>query len=303
MNLSKNEILSKTNYGLNIYAFILRHYSPSETVLRVSGLEPVLTKNPFTKNGSTLSIIKIDNAYHFNDSIDKSIKGDPFSFAELHYKLKGDDLLKQIIKDLNLYGTAMSQQANPFFKDSTVTNIPMFSYYKSPISNIFPLESKSLLDIYYLITSTNFKKSTQELRNIKDKTIARKFKANNFDYVTFSGIFNRRTEKSLIKHSNLLTIDFDHIENISDLKRKLIEDPLLETELLFISPSGDGLKWVISIDTSAHTHQEYFLGVSNYLEQTYQIDIDKSGKDISRACFLPFDAHAFINPKYREDEK
>jgi phosphoribosylformimino-5-aminoimidazole carboxamide ribonucleotide (ProFAR) isomerase len=40
---------------------------------------------------------------------------------------------------------------------------------------------------------------------------ARKFKAFNFDYVTFSGAFSKRNDKHLKKHSGLLTIDFDHI--------------------------------------------------------------------------------------------
>lgn len=28
------------------------------------------------------------------------------------------------------------------------------------------------------------------------------------------------------------------------------------------------------------------------------IDPDKSGSDVSRACFLPYDPDCFINPKY-----
>jgi hypothetical protein len=32
--------------------------------------------------------------------------------------------------------------------------------------------------------------------------------------------------------------------------------------------------------------------------KTYQLEVDKSGKDISRACFLPYDSEVFINPKY-----
>ena len=42
----------------------------------------------------------------------------------------------------------------------------------------------------------------------------------------------------------------------------------------------------------------YFKAIANYLKHQYQLEVDPSGKDVSRACFLPHDAEAFINPKY-----
>ncbi|MCP4705467.1 MAG: VirE protein, partial [candidate division Zixibacteria bacterium] len=136
------------------------------------------------------------------------------------------------------------------------------------------------------------------LRNTEDAKEARKYKAYNFDYVTFSGIFSKRNEKALTNHSGLLTIDFDHISNISALKKQLLKDQYFETELMFISPSGDGLKWIIPIDVTKAKHQDFFKAVSNYIRQFYQLEVDQSGKDISRACFIPHDAAAYINPKY-----
>ncbi len=69
-------------------------------------------------------------------------------------------------------------------------------------------------------------------------------------------------------------------------------------QLLFTSPSGDGLKWIIPIDITTASHTDYFRAISNYVRQTYGIEADKSGKDISRACFLPHDSNAYLNPKY-----
>jgi hypothetical protein len=76
----------------------------------------------------------------------------------------------------------------------------------------------------------------------------------------------------------------------------LLADEYFDTQLLFVSPSGDGLKWIIEIDTRKAPHGEYFASVANYILQTYSFEVDKSGKDISRACFIPFDPNAFINP-------
>lgn len=38
--------------------------------------------------------------------------------------------------------------------------------------------------------------------------------------------------------------------------------------------------------------------IANYIKEVYKLEVDKSGKDIPRACFLPFDPEAYINPKY-----
>ena len=98
----------------------------------------------------------------------------------------------------------------------------------------------------------------------------------------------------LAVHKHLL----DHLQKPDELKERLLNDQYFETELLFTSPSGDGLKWVVSIDQSQGDHQFWFLAIANYLRQTYQVELDESGKDVSRACFLPHDAAVVINPKY-----
>ena len=83
------------------------------------------------------------------------------------------------------------------------------------------------------------------------------------------------------------------------MREQLLNDDYFETELLFVSPSGDGLKWIIRIDLEEATQAEYFIAISNYIKQTYKIEVDASGKDVSRACFLPHDANAFLHKRHR----
>lgn len=169
---------------------------------------------------------------------------------------------------------------------------------KCPISNTQPEKEVDLKYVYNLIKYDQFKKRTAELRVISNPKEARKYKAQNFDYMTFSGIFSKRNDNALIKHSGLLTIDFDHVPCLSKLRESLLKDEYLETELMFTSPSGDGLKWIIPIDLKQGSQSDYFLAVSNYIKKYYNIEVDKCGKDVSRACFLPYDANVYINPKY-----
>lgn len=173
-----------------------------------------------------------------------------------------------------------------------------FSYFKRPIRNIYPYNIVRLIDIYNVIKGDYFKSQTDILRKISNKAEARQFKAHNFDYVTFSGMFNMRNNNALIKHSGLIVIDFDNLSDVENTRKQLLNDSELETQLLFISPSGNGLKWVIEVDLSLATHIQYFEGIKNYLLKSYNLEIDNSGKDVTRACFLPHDLEVYINPKH-----
>ncbi len=180
-------------------------------------------------------------------------------------------------------------------------SLQKFSYFKAPIKNTTPLDNVTLFDMYTFIRDVTFAHKTEVLRAITDNKEAKQYKATNFDYVTFSGTFSKREDKSLIKHSGLLTIDLDELSNVEEVKQFLLNDEYFETELLFTSPSGDGLKWIVSIDLMKATHLEYFNGIANYLLKTYQLKVDASGKDVSRACFVPHDSNCYINPKYIEN--
>jgi len=102
----------------------------------------------------------------------------------------------------------------------------------------------------------------------------------------------------LIKHSNLLCIDFDNIKDLDWLREKLLEDEYFETQLIFKSPSGNGLKWLISIDIEEYDHLTWFNSIEVYIDKMYGIKIDKSGKDVCRSCFLCHDKDAYINEKF-----
>ena len=172
-----------------------------------------------------------------------------------------------------------------------------------------------MLDAYNYIVGDYAKLRTEKLRSLLSQLPpsggqggARQFKASTFDYCTFSGMFQTRNDKALISHSGLLCIDFDHLQSVDLLRNQLLQDEYFETQLLFVSPSGDGIKWIISIsppvgDLGGFSHSNYFAAVANYILQTYGVEVDKSGRDISRACFLPHDPQAYINPLYKPSTK
>lgn len=191
----------------------------------------------------------------------------------------------------------MSHPQSILLMKTSSNKTALFSFFPAPIKNTIPVLKMTLADAYEYITGPTAVSRTRELRSKTDIKEARKFKSEKFDYCTFSGIFSKRSDQALVQHSGLLCLDFDHLKNLEEVRQQLLNDDYFETQLLFVSPSGDGLKWIINIDISKTTHADYFRAVANYLKQTYNIDVDQSGKDVSRACFLPYDPDCYINPK------
>ena len=124
------------------------------------------------------------------------------------------------------------------------------SFFNFPISNTLPRCRVTVKQIYKYIISGRAKEKTQLLRSLVDGGVRRAYKAQNLDYVTFSGCFSVRKIDGLISHSGFMCFDIDHIdseERLQEIKSNLINDELLHTVLCFRSPSGNGLKWVVEV--------------------------------------------------------
>lgn len=302
MEATEREILDQTHYGFKIYALVLRHYYPEQTVLSLSGKHCQPARNPFRENKCTLLIVQNGYTFEHTDSEDPNFKGNAFDFATLHYKVEGELLYQKLQNELHIR-LKDSLKAN---KPETLIvelpkpklHIPSFSFYKRPVSNTVPFKEMDLVQVYDYIKSNYAVQHTTTLRDQKELKQIREYKKYNFDYVTFSGLFSKRSDNALMRHSGLICVDFDHLTDKDSLKLKLLQDEYFDTEMLFVSPSGDGLKWVLSIDIAKHSHSKYFGGIEGYIKQTYGLQIDPSGKDVSRACFLPHDPEVFINTKY-----
>lgn len=180
-----------------------------------------------------------------------------------------------------------------------------FSFFKAPVTKVTnPYKNINLNDVYQILTGHYLKKQTLKLRSISDKQENRDYKAVSFPFVTFSGTFNQRKEADLVEHSGLMVLDFDHLDNIEAVKLQLLKDTYLETELLFTSPNGNGLKWVVPVNVSGdYSHGQYFDAIRNYIQSTYKIEVDKSGRDVVRVCFIGWDPDAFLNPRHGKMNK
>ena len=304
--IDKQTLLKKTMWGVDIYAHILRKFYPDEAVIKVVGRDCGICKNPFAGGARTLHIwfernnpvgrLSEETAYH-KDQFGAIPDGTALDFAELYYKQSGQELLNTLNREMYLnLDKERTQYSNTPASD--IDRGPKFSFFKAPIQNTKSHKSITIKDAYNYIVGHYAKEKTETLRSFDDKKRARLYKSANFDYVTFCGEFDIRSNNSVKSVSGLLCIDFDHIVELEVLFSKLLKDEYFNTVLLFRSPSGDGLKWVIEIPPLDLPHPDFFRAIENYIFKVYGIKIDGSGKDISRACFLCHDPNAYINPNY-----
>jgi len=109
--------------------------------------------------------------------------------------------------------------------------------------------------------------------------------------VLFSGEFKGRYDDALENHSKFIVLDFDHID-VEASKALLSTDPYVYS--CWVSPSGDGLKALVKI-TNPERHRDHFRALRTYFHKQYDLEVDESGINESRACFESYDPDIVIN--------
>lgn len=154
-----------------------------------------------------------------------------------------------------------------------------------------------LTEVFDLIRTGTIKQHIDAIRAEQDTTKRETLKRNT-PAITLSGIFKERHAMGdFIKHTGLIQVDFDNVNNPQEIKGKLIEDPY--TYSCFISPSGTGVKAIVKIPPDKESHEKQFFHLSQYYLDTYGLEMDKKCKDISRLCFLSYDPELFVNDQSR----
>ncbi|RIV27036.1 hypothetical protein DYU11_01590 [Fibrisoma montanum] len=177
---------------------------------------------------------------------------------------------------------------------------PKISIFKDALTNT-PLEVRA--DVATLVSrvrSEKYRPQTEHLRSLPTDA-AKKYKKTGFIAVTWSGTFvPTRSKANLQAHSGLICIDIDKIspDRFDRLRGQLQADAF--THVLFISPSGNGLKCVVKIDYQQPAdHEAFFRQIGDYYRDCYDVtatELDASGKNVDRLCFLPHDPQCFYNP-------
>lgn len=117
--------------------------------------------------------------------------------------------------------------------------------------------------------------------------------------VTFCANFNGNRKKELIKtYHRLIVLDIDKLdtEELQRVKNLLENDEYVFT--FWLSPSENGVKGLISLKYNFEiekygidlAHRCAFEQATTYFKDKHSIDLDTSGSDTTRLCFLSFDS-------------
>ena len=109
---------------------------------------------------------------------------------------------------------------------------------------------------------------------------------------TPSGVFEVRNSEGLVKHSGMLCIEWDKVEDVDALKDLLGGLPFIFYAGL--SCSGSGVFALIKI-TDPTKHQAYFRALSEYFGGIGH-KVDESGKDVCRLRVASYDDAPVYNP-------
>ena len=145
---------------------------------------------------------------------------------------------------------------------------------------------------YHITLSTALKRiqegsSQDTIQAVRDGD---KKKKTELPVVLFSGEFTTREDDQIISHSGYIVLDFDHID-VEAYKNILCTDDYIYA--CWVSPSGDGLKALVKI-SNPERHRDHFRALVTYFDKQYNLDLDASGANESRACFESYDEHICI---------
>ncbi len=116
-----------------------------------------------------------------------------------------------------------------------------------------------------------------------------------FSVQKFNG---RKTDQNVVRHTGLFIVDIDKNKNLGvdmpQLKKDLIADKY--TCICFTSPNG-GIKVVVNTNiTSIEHHDAFYESLKDYYLTNFNIkEVDTSGSNVARACFLPYDPGCYYN--------
>lgn len=167
-----------------------------------------------------------------------------------------------------------------------------------------PTHEISISRVFWGIRSDAFKDIVLEVRKYKPTNIelSKKYKST-LPAVTFCGTFKeKRNLESCVHYNNVMVIDIDHIdENLIEVYAQYLkDDPYIAA--YWRSPSGDGYKGLVHLQYDEEVeklelkdrHKVAFRQLLKYLLAKYGIELDDSGSDIPRLCYMCWDPELHV---------
>lgn len=159
-----------------------------------------------------------------------------------------------------------------------------------------PVEDKSLIVITKDIKEGKYREEVQKVTalfrsgNLDEAETAKKSLMAFTPSATYKG---GRKPEYVTRYSHYIVLDLDKLSQ-SDLEtafQKAVAVPY--TFCCFRSPSGCGLKILAEVTSPQEHHLFAYNSLAEYYQHELALAIDRSGKDITRLCFVGYDPEAY----------
>ena len=144
---------------------------------------------------------------------------------------------------------------------------------------------------------------TREALASGDKELAAKLKKKLPAFTPQATYSGKRLDPHITRYNQLVVLDIDHVgeRELERITPLATEAPY--TVAYFRSPSGDGAKLIAYAATdetaTPGNHRRVYEAVSRWYAARLGVELDTSGSDIGRLCFVSDDPALYLSPAYR----
>ncbi|MFP5040309.1 DUF3987 domain-containing protein [Parasediminibacterium sp. JCM 36343] len=134
----------------------------------------------------------------------------------------------------------------------------------------------------------------EALQNV-GKEEATKLKQSLPAFTPSASFIGRKDIKNIREYTGVCHLDFDKLAP-EDLARLItVVNAIPFTYMSFVSPSGNGLKVFVKVDSTLKNHTAAYLQVQHFYEGETGFKADDACKDVVRLCFISYDPNIYYN--------
>ena len=174
-----------------------------------------------------------------------------------------------------------------------MTRVTIFQNFNNPVQEI------TLQDLINTIKAGNYKDDINTIRmaiGMGKPERADELKKSLLAFTPSATYAGGRKKEFIQEYNQIIHLDFDKIddEELNQIITQVTSIPY--TLAFFKSPSGNGLKVFVQVNSTLEHHELAYKQVQDFYETELGINADAKCKDVTRLCFVSDDEKAYYNP-------
>lgn len=160
------------------------------------------------------------------------------------------------------------------------------------------IDSINIYQVYEMIKSNELKDAIESIQQkiLKGKIADAENEKKQLPAVSFCATYvGNRTADNLGDYNGLVILDYDALAPLQLAEVKERAAAMDTSILVFESPSGQGVKVLVSVNSTIEFHEQAFNQVSDLYDGELGAKSDRATKDTSRLCFLSHDKGCYFN--------